>query len=33
MAWILGDSGMGALLWHGSKVTVVWERCYGMEVR
>jgi hypothetical protein len=32
-AWKLGDGDMGVLLWHGSKVTVVWECCYGMEVR
>jgi hypothetical protein len=30
---MLGDGGMGMLLWHGSKVTVVRECCYGMEVR
>jgi hypothetical protein len=33
MAWILGDGGMGVLLWHGSKVTVERECCYGMDVR
>jgi hypothetical protein len=32
MAWKLGDGDMGVLLCHGSKVTVVWECCYGMEV-
>jgi hypothetical protein len=33
MAWWLGDSVLGVLFWHGSKVTVIWECCYGMEVR
>jgi hypothetical protein len=31
--WKLGDGGMEVLLWHGRRVMVVWECCYGMKVQ
>jgi hypothetical protein len=33
MAYRLGDGGMGVLFWHRSKVTVVWDCCFGIDGR